>query len=133
MRHLNPVALVGLTATPDPADVPKIVFQYTLGEAIADGHVKIPVIVYRKDGQRDERTQLADACQLLRHKDAAYQQYRETQPDAPRTRPVLFVVAQSIEHATEVGQILAGPNFIAPSRGSGDHLTVVRRGTSGPG
>lgn len=112
VRHLNPVALIGLTATPDPADVAKIVFQYTLGEAIADGHVKTPVIVYRKDGQRDERTQLADACQLLRHKEAAYQEYRSLHPDLPQTHPVLFVVCQSIEHATEVGQTLAGPNFI---------------------
>jgi type III restriction enzyme len=113
VRHLEPVALVGLTATPDPADVPKIVFQYTLGEAIADEHVKVPVIVYRKDGQRDERTQLADACQLLRQKEVAYRQYRDSQPDAPQTRPVLFVVAQSIEHASEVAQILAGSNFIS--------------------
>lgn len=112
VRQLNPVALIGLTATPDPADVPKVVFQYTLGEAIADGHVKIPAIVYRKDGQRDERTQLADACQLLRHKEAAYRECQQTQPEAPQTRPVLFVVCQSIPHATEVGQMLAGDNFI---------------------
>lgn len=112
IRDLDPVALVGLTATPDRADVAKIVFQYTLGEAIADGHVKVPVIVYRKDGTKDERTQLRDACQLLGHKTVAYEQYRAINAEAPAVKPCLFVVCQSIEHATDVGQVLAGPGFI---------------------
>jgi type III restriction enzyme len=112
IRDLDPVALVGLTATPDRADVAKIVFQYTLGEAIADGHVKVPVIVYRKDGTKDERTQLRDACQLLGHKTVAYEQYRAINAEAPAVKPCLFVVCQSIQHATDVGQVLAGPGFI---------------------
>ncbi|MEV5161876.1 DEAD/DEAH box helicase family protein [Streptomyces sp. NPDC053728] len=112
IRDLQPNALIGLTATPDKADYDKIVFQYSLGEAIADEHVKVPVIVYRKDGTKDERTQLADACQLLRIKEASYRQYEQVPPGAPRVNPVLFVVASTIEHATEVGQILASPGFI---------------------
>lgn len=112
IRELGPVALVGLTATPDKDDFAKIVFQYTLGEAIADGHVKIPVIVYRKDGTKDEKTQLRDACQLLGHKEQAYELYRSITPDADAVKPCLFVVCQSIDHATEVGQTLAGPGFI---------------------
>lgn len=112
IRDLHPQALIGLTATPDPADFDKVVFQYTLGEAIADGHVKIPVIVYRKDGTKDERTQLADACQLLRAKEAAYAAYRQTDPQTPAVKPVLFVVAATIDHASEVGQILAQDGYI---------------------
>lgn len=112
IRKLHPVSLVGLTATPDKADHDKVVFQYTLGEAIADGHVKVPVIVYRKDGTKDEHTQLRDACQLLGHKEAAYRVYREVTPEAAPVKPCLFVVCQSIEHASEVGQILAQPGFI---------------------
>ncbi|WP_425310712.1 DEAD/DEAH box helicase family protein [Ammonicoccus fulvus] len=112
IRDLGPVALVGLTATPDKADYAKVIFQYTLGEAIADGHVKVPVIVYRKDGTKDERTQLQDACQLLGHKEKSYEVYRQTSPDAPAVNPVLFVVCQTIEHATEVGQLLAQPGMI---------------------
>lgn len=92
IRDLDPVALVGLTATPDKDDFAKIVFQYTLGEAIADGHVKIPVIVYRKDGTKDEKTQLRDACQLLGHKQKAYEQYRSITADAAAIKPCLFVV-----------------------------------------
>lgn len=112
IRDLEPEALVGLTATPAAADLSKVVFQYTLGEAIADGHVKVPVIVYRKDGTKDERTQLADACQLLRVKEEAYAAYRAAHPDAPAVKPALFVVASNIEHAGEVGQILAQPGYI---------------------
>lgn len=112
IRDLHPVALVGLTATPSVADLSKVVFQYTLGEAIADGHVKIPVIVYRKDGTKDERTQLADACQLLRSKEKSYASHREMNTDAAAVRPVLFVVASSIEHASQVGQLLAQPGFL---------------------
>jgi type III restriction enzyme len=112
LRNLRPIALVGLTATPDPADYAKIVFQYTLGEAIADGHVKTPVIVYRKDGTKDEKTQLRDACQLLGHKRRSYTAYRETAAGCAEVEPVLFVVCQTIPHAEEVAQILAGPGFI---------------------
>lgn len=112
IRDLNPLAIVGLTATPAESDLDKVVFQYTLGEAIADRYVKVPVIVYRKDGTRDERTQLQDACTLLRQKEVAYAEYRTATPDAPNVKPVLFVVASNIDHCAEVGQILAGADFI---------------------
>lgn len=112
IRDLHPVSLVGLTATPSTADLSKVVFQYTLGEAIADGHVKIPVIVYRKDGTKDERTQLGDACQLLRSKEKSYASFQAMNPDSAAVRPVLFIVASSIEHAGEVGQLLAQPGFL---------------------
>lgn len=111
IRDLDPVALIGLTATPDKDDYNKVVFQYTLGEAIADGHVKVPVIVYRKDGTKDERTQLQDACQLLRHKEEAYAVYSATEQQQFAVKPVLFVVCASIQHASEVGQLLAQPGF----------------------
>lgn len=111
IRDLRPRALVGLTATPDPADVDKVRFQYTLGEAIADGHVKIPVIVYRQDGTDDERTQLRDACGLLRAKASSYAAYRQAVPGLP-VNPVLFVVCKDIDHAQETAQTLAGPGFV---------------------
>lgn len=112
IRDLNPLALLGLTATPAPGDQGKVIFQYSLGAAIADSFVKIPVIVYRRDGQKDERTQLADACHLLRAKEAAYAAYREQNPDKPATKPCLFVVGQSITHAQEVAALLTQPGLI---------------------
>lgn len=113
IEELDPVAVIGLTATPDPEDHDKIVSQYTLGEAIADGFVKTPVIVYRKDGMTDERTQLRDACQILRQKETSYAAYASTLPDTPVVKPVLFVVCQTIAHATEVGQLLASEGYIS--------------------
>ncbi|MEV8367966.1 DEAD/DEAH box helicase family protein [Microbacterium sp. NPDC064584] len=112
IRDLDPLALVGLTATPAESDRSKVIFQYTLGEAIADELVKVPVIVYRKDGTRDEETQLKDACTLLRRKEVAYLTYREANPTGAPVKPVLFVVAASIEHAGDVAQTLASPGFI---------------------
>lgn len=99
VRGLKAQALIGLTATPDRSDAGKIVFEYSLGDAIADELVKIPVIVYRQDGHKGISTQLADACHLLAIKDAAYAA-RNTRVAAGReepVHPVLFVVCQSIE------------------------------------
>jgi type III restriction enzyme len=116
IRDLGPLALVGLTATPAKADEDKVIFQYTLAEAIADGLVKVPVLVYRQDGMKDERTRLADACHLLRRKTEAYDFYRSDNPDSAPVKPALFVVCQDIDHASEVGQMLGGPGFIGDPR-----------------
>lgn len=112
IRDLDPLALVGVTATPADSDLSKVIFQYSLGDAIADEFVKVPVIVYRKDGHSDERTQLADACHLLRSKEVAYAQYRELNPDRPATKPCLFVVCKTISHAQEVAALLTQPGMI---------------------
>ncbi|MFD9893844.1 DEAD/DEAH box helicase [Amycolatopsis sp. NPDC059027] len=114
VRDLESRALVGLTATPDEADrrVPdRVVFQYSLAEAIADGLVKIPVIVYREDGHTDIATQLADACQLRRVKEETTRDWAESNR-LPMVNPVLFVVCQSVAEATEVAAMLTGPGFI---------------------
>lgn len=111
VRDLNPRALVGLTATPDPADQDKVIYQYSLAEAIADGHVKIPVIVYRKDGHHDIATQLADACHLREVKAAAYRTFAEG-AGKPVVNPVLFVVCQTVEDAQETANLLAGESYI---------------------
>jgi type III restriction enzyme len=106
VRRLRPRALVGLTATPDPADEDKVVYRYTLGDAIADGLVKIPVIVYRKDGHKDTRTQLADACHLLRIKSAAYDLWMPPE-GGDSVSPVLFVVCQTVRDAEDTAELLA--------------------------
>ncbi|HEX3965942.1 MAG TPA: DEAD/DEAH box helicase family protein [Trebonia sp.] len=111
VRGLQPRALVGLTATPDPDDEDKVIYRYTLGHAIADGLVKVPVIVYRKDGHDDPRTQLADACHLLRVKAVSY---AATSPPEgqERVRPVLFVVCQTVQEAEDAAAVLASPGMI---------------------
>ena len=111
VRGLGARALVGLTATPDPADEDKVIYRYTLGEAIADELVKIPVIVYRRDGHNDTRTQLADACHLLRIKSAAYNAWMSTD-DEEAINPVLFVVCQTVHDAEHIATLLAADEMI---------------------
>ncbi len=108
IRELRARAIVGLTATPDPADrmAGKVVFQYPLAHAIADGYVKIPVIVYRTDGRDDEATQLADAVRLRDHKEPSWHAYADGR-GVPRVTPVLFVVCQDIAHARATAETLA--------------------------
>jgi len=110
--QLHPQALVGLTATPDPSTYDKLVFQYTLAEAIADKYVKVPVIVYRKGGIPDETTQLRDACYLLEKKEAAYAVYREAHPNDPDIKPCLFIVCRNVSETQRIGALLAEPGFI---------------------
>jgi type III restriction enzyme len=111
VRDLHPRALVGLTATPDEADREKVVFTYSLAEAIADGLVKIPVIVYREDGIRDIETQLADACHLRERKEVVWRTWAEKNGLTPAA-PVLFVVCQEIRDAEKVANILRGENYL---------------------
>lgn len=103
IADLHPRAVVGLTATPAPGTVP--IYHYSLADAIADGLVKIPVIVYRRDGRKDEETVLADACLLLRLKDDAWTRWAQTQNRTP-VRPVLFVVCKDIDDANRVAERL---------------------------
>ena len=79
--------------------------------AIADGLVKVPVIVYRRDGHRDVQTQLADACHLRSVKEAAYQSWSEGSGEQ-FVNPVLFVVCQTVQDAQEAAALLAGDGYI---------------------
>jgi type III restriction enzyme len=106
IRELNPRALVGLTATPDQSDLDKVIYRYSLAAAIADRLVKVPVIVYRQDGVKDEATQLSDAVRLRAAKEPAWHAYADDR-NVPRVAPVLFVVCQSIEDADVVAGKLA--------------------------
>lgn len=125
VRDLGPLALVGLTATPDRTDIPRIAFEYTLGEAIADGYVKIPVIVYRRGGISSDEVQLGDAVALLERKERSYRDYAAASGESP-VRPVLFVVAQTVAEANRIGDLLAEDGFI----GDGGQVLVITEQSS---
>lgn len=125
IRDLNPLALVGLTATPDKSDVPRIAFEYTLGEAIADGYVKVPVIVYRRGGMSSDDVQLGDAVALLERKERSYRDYAGA-TGADLMRPVLFVVAQTVAEANRVGDRLVEQGLI----GDGGEVLVITEQSS---
>ncbi len=108
---MHPIALVGLTATPHAATRDRVIYHYPLSDAIADGYVKIPVLVSRQDGISDLRTQIADGLSLLDAKAAALRAYCAHTRQA-YVEPVLFLVAQTIQEATELRDMLAGPNML---------------------
>ena len=112
INELHPTALIGLTATPDKQTESKIVYRYPLAEAIADGYVKIPVLVARPDGVKDLRTQMADGVALLGAKAAAIDAYCKQTKKSP-VQPVMFVVAQTIDEANEIRDMLVGPDMFA--------------------
>lgn len=117
---LHPLALIGLTATPHETSEPKIVYRYPLAEAIADGYVKIPVLVARSDGMKDLRTQMADGVALLDAKAAVMNAYCAQTKRTP-AQPILFVVAQTIDEANDIRDLLAGPEFL----GGDDKVLLV--------
>ena len=117
---LDPTALIGLTATPHEKSLVNRIFHYPLSDAIADGWVKIPVLVSRQDGISDVRTQLADGLTLLDAKAQAMRAYcRQTRK--PYSEPIMFLVAQTIEEANEFRDMLAGPNLL----GDPDQILLV--------
>lgn len=113
IADLNPAMLVGLTASADKDD--DVIFRYTLREAIGDKSVKTPVIVYRRDGygEREQYQQLKDAATLREHKQKFYDDYaaRHADDGTSPINPVMMVVCENIAHATEVEELLAGPEF----------------------
>ncbi|MFI0570902.1 MULTISPECIES: DEAD/DEAH box helicase family protein [Streptomyces] len=126
IRELGARAIVGLTATPNKADVRagKVVFRYTLAEAIADGLVKIPVVVYREDGTKDTRSQLADACHLRDVKESAWRAYAHA-IGKTTVVPVLFVVCEEIKKAEQVAETLRAEFLTEP-----DQVLLITGGSS---
>jgi type III restriction enzyme len=108
---LNASATVGLTATPHDPNSPNIIYRYPLAEAIADGYVKIPVLVARQDGKKDLKTQMADGVALLDAKAQVMDAYCRSTRKQP-VQPILFVVAERIDEAHEIRDLLAGPDYL---------------------
>lgn len=121
VHDLGARAVIGLTATPDAGSLDKIVYRYSLAEAIADRLVKVPTIVYREDGRKDLRTQLADACQLRRLKEPHWEAYAQAAGRRP-VRPIIFVVADRIDDANEIADELRADDLLP---GEGEVLVVT--------
>jgi type III restriction enzyme len=111
IRELVPRVLVGLTATPDKKTPPEqVIYRYPLARAIADQLVKTPVLVGRKDDLSDAKTKLRDGVRLLEAKAKAVEAYCSAS-GMPPIRPMMLVVARSIEDANEAAGILTDPGF----------------------
>ena len=110
LRDLDSMAMVGLTATPTAADRPKVIYRYELARAIADKLVKTPVLVGRKDDRIDVDTRLRDGLLLLEAKQKAADQYAATM-NKPAINAVMFVVADTIDNANAVADVLRKPGL----------------------
>lgn len=110
IRDLDPLALVGLTATPAKSDLHKVVYQYPLARAIADKYVKTPVLVGRTDTADGVEVRLRDGLTLLAAKQKAADAYADAQ-GLPRVNAVMFVVADSIDAAQAVSEVLRRPGM----------------------
>ena len=110
VRSLDPLALVGLTATPARSDRDKVIYHYPLARAIADRYVKTPVLVGRKDNAAGREVQLRDGLALLAAKQRAADAYAEAL-GKPRVNAVMFIVANNIETASEVSEMLRRPGM----------------------
>ncbi len=110
ITDIAPRLLVGLTATAPKGKTAPVIYRYPLGAAIADGLVKIPVIVGRRDDRDDMLTKLTDGARLLALKQVAADDYAST-TGSRRVRPLMLVVAESIEDAEAIGRMLHQPEF----------------------
>lgn len=111
INDLHPTALVGLTATPHEKSLDSVVTRYPLSDAIADGYVKIPVLVSRQDSVKDVRTQLADGLTLLDRKVEAMRAYCDA-THKPYVEPIMFLVASTIDEANEFKDILTSVDML---------------------
>ncbi|MEV6168229.1 DEAD/DEAH box helicase family protein [Streptomyces sp. NPDC051954] len=110
IRDLKPELVVGMTATPVRADESLVAFRYPLAAAIADELVKTPVMVARRDDRSDVETKLLDGVNLLRYKGQAADAHCD-ENDLPRVKPVMLVIARSIDEAEEFRDVLDSSTF----------------------
>ena len=106
VRDLDAMAVIGLTATPSEADLEHRVYHYPLARAIAERYVKTPVLVGRRDDAADVETRLRDGLSLLATKQAAADSYAASTGQR-RVNAVMFVVADSIDNANAVAEVLS--------------------------
>ena len=114
LNELKPVLGLELTATPfvetpkGPVAFRNVVLDYPLGRAMADGYVKEPVVVTRRNF--DPAGMSGDAIQDMKLKDGVRLQERvkvelETyalQSGRPRVKPFMLVIARDTTHAAEL-------------------------------
>jgi type III restriction enzyme len=122
VSELKPVLGLELTATPRSVgskSVPfkNVVFDYSLGRAMADGFVKEPAVATRKDFRPDsvtpeqlERIKLEDGIHCHENVKAELDIYSR-QSGRPLVHPFMLVVAQDTTHAEALRQIIEAEDF----------------------
>jgi len=125
INELKPVLGLELTATPfvetsrGPTPFKNVIFDYPLGRAMADGFVKEPAVVTRKNFnpagmsvEQIERLKLEDGVRLHESVKVELETYaRETMN--PIVKPFLLVIARDTTHASQLMQLIQSDAFFA--------------------
>lgn len=123
INELKPVLGLELTATPfvetnrGPTPFKNVIFDYPLGRAMADGFVKEPAVVTRKNFnpagmsvEQIERLKLEDGVRLHESVKVELETYaRETMN--PIVKPFLLVIARDTTHASQLMQMIQSEGF----------------------
>ena len=125
INDLKPILGLELTATPfvetgkGPVPFKNVIFDYALGRAMADGFVKEPAVVTRKDfnpagmsPEEIERLKLEDGVRLHESVKVELETFaRET--DNPIVKPFLLVIARDTTHAGQLLALVQSETFFA--------------------
>ncbi len=119
---LKPILGLELTATPKavgPRPVPfrNVIYNYTLGQAMADGFVKEPAVATRKDfdpgsvGEQElEQIKLEDAVHNHDHVAVELDRYHRT-TGAPKVTPFILIVAADTTEAKRLREFVESEKF----------------------
>jgi type III restriction enzyme len=119
---LKPILGLELTATPKTVgtrSVPfrNVIYDYTLGQAMADGFVKEPAVATRKDfdprsvsAQELEQIKLEDAVHYHDHVAVELDRYHRT-TGAPKVMPFILVVAADTTEAKRLREFVESEKF----------------------
>jgi type III restriction enzyme len=122
IAELRPVIGLELTATPRSVgarSIPfkNVIYDYPLGQAMADGYVKDPAVAtregFRADGVRPEqleRIKLEDGIHCHEHTKAELAIYAQ-QTGRKLVHPFMLVVAQDTIHASEIKKHVESEEF----------------------
>ncbi len=123
INELKPVLGLELTATPfvetsrGPVPFKNVIYDYPLGRAMADGFVKEPAVVTRKNfhpagmsPEEIERLKLEDGVRLHESVKVELETYaRET--EQPIVKPFLLVIARDTTHAGQLMALIQSDGF----------------------
>ncbi|MDE2148839.1 MAG: DEAD/DEAH box helicase family protein [Gammaproteobacteria bacterium] len=123
INELKPILGLELTATPfvetsrGANQFKNVIYDYPLGRAMADGFVKEPAVVTRKNfdprgmsAEEIERLKLEDGLRLHESVKVELETYaRET--GKPIVKPFLLVIARDTTHASQLLQLIQSETF----------------------
>jgi type III restriction enzyme len=123
INDLKPILGLELTATPfvetSKGAIPfkNVIVDYPLARAMADGFVKEPAVVTRKDfnpagmsSDEIERLKLEDGVRLHEQVKVELETYAR-QTGQPIVKPFVLVIARDTTHATQLLELIQGDKF----------------------